>query len=89
MEARVTSLLLIDKNAGTLRPAATSGASTTYLAQPDREVGASLSGEVIKTGRPLYTPDVRKETQYLVSDVAQREGLCTLLSLSPYGPRPT
>ena len=41
----------------------------------------SLTGEVIKTGRPLYTPDVRKETRYRVADLARREGLCSLLSV--------
>lgn len=81
MEARVSSILLIDKEAGTLRPAATHGASEDYLAQPDREVATSLTGEVIRTGRPLYIPDVREETQYRVSAVARREGLCTLLSV--------
>jgi signal transduction histidine kinase len=81
MEARVASLLLIDKEEGTLRPAATHGASDAYLAQPDREIGASLSGEVIQTGRPLYIPDVRAETRYRLSELALREGLCTLLSV--------
>lgn len=81
MEARVSSLLLIDKEAGTLRPAATYGASVDYLALPDREVAASLSGEVIKTGLPLYIPDVREETRYSVAEIARREGLCTLLSV--------
>lgn len=81
MEARVSSLLLIDKEAGTLRPAATYGASADYLALPDREVAASLSGEVIKTGLPLYIPDVREETRYSVAEIARREGLCTLLSV--------
>jgi signal transduction histidine kinase len=81
MAARVCSILLIDKEAGTLRPAATHGASAAYLAQPDREVAASLTGEVIKTGRPLYIPDVRQETRYAVSELARHEGLCTLLSV--------
>jgi signal transduction histidine kinase len=81
MEARVSSLLLIDKEAGTLRPAATHGASEEYLAQPDREVASSLTGEVIQTGRPLHIIDVRQETQYRVAELARREGLCTLLSV--------
>jgi signal transduction histidine kinase len=81
MEARVVSLLLIDQEAGTLRPAATYGASAAYLAQPDRGLSTSLTGEVIRTGRPLYIPDVRQETQYPVSELAQREGLCSLLSV--------
>jgi signal transduction histidine kinase len=81
MEARVASILLIDKEAETLRPAATYGASVDYLALPDREVAASLTGEVIKTGMPLYIPDVREETRYRVADLARREGLCTLLAV--------
>jgi signal transduction protein with GAF and PtsI domain len=81
MEARVSSLLLIDKEAGTLHPAATYGTSVDYLALPDREIDASLTGEVIKTGWPLYIPDVREETWYRGVDVARREGLCTLLTV--------
>jgi signal transduction histidine kinase len=81
MGARVSSLLLIDREEGTLRPAATHGASDAYLAQPDREVATSLTGEVIKTGRPLYIPDVREETRYSLSLLARREGLCALLSV--------
>lgn len=79
MEARVASLLL--KEADALKPAATYGASAAYLAQPDRDLATSLTGEVIRTGRPLYIVDVRKETQYSVSDLAQKEGLCSLLSV--------
>lgn len=81
MAARVSSILLLDPEEGTLRPAATEGASEEYLAQPAREVATSLTGEVIKTGRPLYTPDVRKEIRYRVADLARREGLCSLLSV--------
>jgi signal transduction histidine kinase len=81
MEARVASLLLIDSERGTLRPAATYGASDAYLALPDREVASSLISQVITSGRPLHIPDVRKETRYRVSDVARQEGLCTLLSI--------
>jgi len=81
MEARVASILLIDKEAETLRPAATYGASVDYLALPDREVADSLTGEVIKTGMPLYIADVREEPRYRVAELARREGLCTLLAV--------
>jgi signal transduction histidine kinase len=81
MDARVASLLLIDKEAGTLRPAATYGASAAYLAQPDRGVGTSLTGEVIRSGLPLSILDVRTQVQYPVSELARKEGLCSLLSV--------
>jgi len=81
MEARVSSLLLIDKEEGTLRPAATYGASAAYLAQPAREIDATLVGEVVKAGLPLYIPDVREDPRYRAAGLARREGLCTLLSV--------
>ena len=81
MEARIASLLLVDKDSGRLRPAATYGASDAYLALPDREVTASLTGEVIKSGRPLYIPDVREEGHVRLSELARQEGFCTLLSV--------
>ena len=81
MEARIASLLLVDKDMGLLRPAATYGASDAYLALPDREVTASLTGEVIKSGRPLYIADVREESHSRLSELARQEGFCTLLSV--------
>jgi signal transduction histidine kinase len=81
MEAGVASLLLIDKDNSVLRPAATYGASEAYLALPDRDVADSLTGEMIKSGRPLYIADVRKEERFRLSALARREGLCTLLSV--------
>ena len=81
MEARIASLLLVDKDMGLLRPAATYGASDAYLALPDREVTASLTGEVIKSGRPLYIADVREENHSRLSELARQEGFCTLLSV--------
>jgi signal transduction histidine kinase len=81
MEARVASLLLLDKEEGTLRPAAAYGASDAYLALPNREIATSLTGEVIKSGRPLSIPDVREDERYLLADLARQEGLCTLVSV--------
>jgi signal transduction protein with GAF and PtsI domain len=81
MEARVSALLLIDTEAGTLHPAATYGARLDYLALPDREIDASLTGEVIKTGLPLYISAVREEIRSRVSDFARRGGLRTLLAV--------
>jgi len=69
-----------------LTPAATYGASVDYLALPDREIDASLTGEVIKTGLPLYIPDVREETRYRVADLARREG-CVRCWRCHCGPR--
>jgi signal transduction protein with GAF and PtsI domain len=59
MEARIASLLLVDKDRGLLRPAATYGASDAYLALPDREVTASLTGEVIKSGLSAHSTCTR------------------------------
>ncbi len=81
MDARIASLLLVDTESGRLHPAATSGASDAYLALPDRELTASLTGEVIKSGLPLYIPDVRAEEHVQLSALARAEGLCTLLSV--------
>ncbi|MGE0825796.1 MAG: sensor histidine kinase [Candidatus Binatia bacterium] len=81
MTARIASLLLLDKDRATLRPAATYGASDAYLALPDREIASSLTGEVIKSGLPLYVPDIRTSGHSRLSDLAREEGLCSLLSV--------
>ena len=86
MEARVASLLLIDTERSTLRPAATCGASDAYLALPDRALTSSLISQVIATGRPLHIPDMRKETRYRVSDRRARRA-CVRYSRSRCEPR--
>lgn len=81
MKARVASLLLIEKESGTFRPAATYGASDAYLALPDREITKSFTGEVIRTGLPLCIPDVRQDPRFSLADLARDDGLCSLLSV--------
>jgi signal transduction histidine kinase len=81
VDARVSSLLLLDKEAGTLRPAVTCGASDAYRAQPDREIDSTLVGEVVRTGMPLFIRDVRLDPRYRASALARSEGLCTLLAV--------
>jgi signal transduction histidine kinase len=81
MDAKVASLMLIDKDGGKLRVVATHGASTEYLAQPNREIASTLIGEAVKSGRPLYIEDVRRDPRYQASELARREGLCSLLSV--------
>ncbi len=81
INAKVSSLMLIDKEEGTLHITATHGASSEYLAQPNREIASALIGEAVKSGRPLYIEDVRKDPRYQSSELSRREGLCSLLSV--------
>lgn len=81
MDAKVSSLMLIDKEEGTLQVVATHGASAEYLAQPNREIASTLIGEAVKSGRPLYIEDVREDPRYRSFELARREGLCSLLAV--------
>ncbi len=81
MEAKVSSLMLIDKEEGTLRVVATHGVSPEYLAQPNREIASTLIGKAIKSGQPLYIKDVRQDPHYQAPELAKQEGLCSLLTI--------
>lgn len=81
LNSRICSVMLLDPKGTELVIRATQSLSDDYKKKPNLKVDASLTGEVIKTGRPLVVEDVRKEKRYFYRDLAVREGLSTMVAV--------
>ncbi len=81
MDAKVSSILLLDDAREHLSIQATSGAAAEYANRPAMKIRETLVGETALSGRTLEIRDVRKEKRFYAHDMARREGLCSLLSV--------
>jgi two-component sensor histidine kinase len=81
MQAKVCSLMLIDKAGDKLVPVATQAQSPGYASRPAIRVGQGITGQVAQTGQPVTVSDVRADPRYLFREMAEREGLVSLLSV--------
>jgi signal transduction protein with GAF and PtsI domain len=79
MKARLCSLMLLDEASGELELRATQHLSPAYRDKPVLKSGEGIVGQVAESGRPMTVPDVRRDPRYRYADVAQQEGLCSLL----------
>ncbi|MBF0386970.1 MAG: GAF domain-containing protein [Candidatus Omnitrophica bacterium] len=81
LNSRICSVMLLDAKGSELVIRATQSLSDDYKKKPNLKVGASLTGEVIKTLRPLVVADVRKEKRYFYRELAVKEGLSTMVAV--------
>jgi signal transduction protein with GAF and PtsI domain len=81
MGSTICSIMLVDEERQELSIKATQSLSDAYRNKPPLRIGESTSGRAVKERRPIAVMDVRKEPGYMYPDVAQREGLCSLLSV--------
>ena len=79
MQARLCSLMLLDETTGELVLRATQRLSLAYRGKPSLKVGEGVVGLVAQTGQPMALLDVRSDPRYRYAEVAQQEGLCSLL----------
>ena len=73
--------MLLDEKGEELAIKATQSLSEDYKKKPNIKVNNSLSGEVIKTYKPITVYDVRAEEKYVYRDLAVRENLTSMLSV--------
>ncbi len=79
MNSTICSIMVLD---GTeLRIAATQSLSDDYRKKANVTVGDSISGRVVLERRPIMVKDVRRDPYYRFTDLAKKEGLCSLLSV--------
>lgn len=78
MRSDICSVMLLDEDGQTLRIVATQALSQTYKEKPAVKVGESVSGRVVKEGRPFLIPDLSKEKAYGYPDLVQKEGLVSM-----------
>ena len=81
MKSKMSSLLLLDESGQWLDLRASDGAGGDYLRKPRLSAAESLVGVVMRRKKPLQVVDVQTSSRYQNVDVAQREGLVSLLSV--------
>jgi signal transduction histidine kinase len=69
------------ERAGGFETVATDGAGPAYLTRERPAIHNSVSGRVLQTGLPLTVEDVLAEPNFHLTEVAEAEGLVSLLSV--------
>jgi signal transduction histidine kinase len=80
MEARTCSLLMLDESCQWLDLRASHGAGSAYRDKPRLSVDESFMGIVVRRKKPMQLDNVQVSSLYQNIEVAQREGLVSLLS---------
>jgi signal transduction protein with GAF and PtsI domain len=81
MKSKICSIMLLDEEKGELEIKATQSLSEEYRSKPNLKVGQSISGLAVKEKRPITVLDVTREPLYKYPELAQKEGLCSMLSV--------
>jgi signal transduction histidine kinase len=79
LQGKVTSLML--ERGGGFETVASDGAGRAYLTREPPAVHNSVSGRVLQSGQPITVEDVLREPYFHRAEVAQAEGLVSLLSV--------
>ena len=79
MGSNICSLMLIDEKNNELVIRATQSMSEEYNKKPPLKVGEGIAGKVAKENKPIAVKDVTKEKEYKYKNIAEKEGLCSLL----------
>ncbi len=79
MSSNICSLMLIDERKNELVIKATQSISEDYNQKPALKLGEGIAGKVAKENKPKVVKDVSKEDEYKYKNIAQKEGLCSLL----------
>ena len=79
LQGKLTSLML--ERGGDFETVAADGAGPAYLARARPGVHNSVSGRVLQTGQPITVENVLVEPGFHLTEVAQAEGLVSLLSV--------
>ncbi len=81
MNAKATSLRLLDEASGQLVLRATHNISATQQQASSITVGQSIAGQVAASGQPIIVPDLQADQRYLKHALAEQEGWASLLSV--------
>ena len=81
MDSKICSIVLLDEERQELEIVATQSLSEAYRKKPPLKVGQSISGQAVKEKRPIAVLDVTRETGYMYPDLAEKEGLRSLISV--------
>jgi len=80
--SKICSVMILDDKKGEeLILKATQSLSEEYKKKPNLKVNNSLTGDVVRTRRPVAVSDVRREQRYFYRELAIREGLVSMLAV--------
>ena len=79
MGSKICSLMLLDEKTKELKIRATQSISEEYNEKPPLKVGEGVAGKVARENKPIKIYDVTKENEYKYKNIAQKEGLKSLL----------
>ena len=81
LNSKICSIMLLDNNGKELKMMATQSLSEAYKKKPNLRVDSSISGDAIRTKRPIAIYDVQKEPRYSYRDLATKENLTSMLAV--------
>jgi GAF domain-containing protein len=79
MNSKIVSLLLLDERQDRLVIRATQSVSEEYNEKPPLKLGEGIAGRAAQTNQPLVVADVSQEEEYKYKNIAEKEGLKSLL----------
>ncbi len=81
MQAKMSSLLMLDESREWLELRASCGAGETYVQRPRLSADESLVGIVVRRRKPIQVENVQTSSRYQSTGLARQEGLVSLLSV--------
>ncbi|MGQ9746343.1 MAG: GAF domain-containing protein [Candidatus Caldatribacteriaceae bacterium] len=81
MHSNLCSLMLLDEEKEVLELAAAQSVSEAYNRKSPLKLGEGIAGIVAKEKKVMVVEDVRRDPRYINKEIAEREGLCSLVSL--------
>ncbi len=81
LDSKICSIMFLDEKKKELSIKATQSLSEEYKEKSNVKVDRSLSGEAVKAKKAKMYFDVRKEKKYAYRDLADKEGLSSMLSV--------
>lgn len=80
IDSKICSLLLLnEKKELVIR--ATQSMSESYRMKGPTKLGEGIAGKVAKENKPIVVYDIRNDPRYINHEIAEKEGLCSLLSV--------
>jgi two-component system, sensor histidine kinase PdtaS len=76
---KICSIMLLDEDRRELIIKATQSKSRDYVNKPPLKVGESIAGRAVQEGRVLTILDVKRTPEYRFPDIAEKEGLCSMV----------
>jgi signal transduction protein with GAF and PtsI domain len=81
MNSNIVSIMLLNETTGKLETKATQAVSSEYLNKPPLNLGEGIAGRAAKENKPIQVLDVRRDSRYFNKSIAEKENLCSLLSV--------